>query len=370
MEVYLVGGAVRDQLLGKFVHERDYVVVGARPEDMLAQGFRQVGKDFPVFLHPQTGEEYALARTERKSGAGYTGFTIYAAPDVTLEDDLIRRDLTINAIAQSADGKLIDPYGGVNDLKAKTLRHVSSAFAEDPLRILRVARFAARFASDGFTVASDTLQLMRKISHSGELKTLAAERVWRETEKAMATGSPHVFWQVLQQSEAFEPWYHELKSNININQLKSYIAEVETAATPSLAWALSCYSLSVTELAKLHERLKVPNNYADIAMAARKLNWKKTEKVDASWAFHAISKVDGWRRPNIVHELLFIWQALGMVQADIERVQRAFAQAQQVKAGDVIATAQQNGNELKGPAIGEAVSAARLTAMRHCWSQT
>src|SRR5690606_4639849 len=174
---YLVGGAVRDSLLGYPFHERDWVVVGATPEQMLALGYQQVGKDFPVFLHPQTKEEHALARTERKSGKGYTGFSVYAAPDVTLEQDLLRRDLTINAIAQADDGSLVDPYGGIADIKQKTLRHVSDAFAEDPLRVLRVARFYARYAHLGFTVAPETLTLMRKLSASDELQNLSAERV-------------------------------------------------------------------------------------------------------------------------------------------------------------------------------------------------
>lgn len=369
MEVYLVGGAVRDQLLGKPVHERDYVVVGARPEEMLALGFRQVGKDFPVFLHPQTGEEYALARTERKSGQGYTGFTVYTAPDVTLEDDLIRRDLTINAIAQDENGKLIDPYGGLHDLNNRKLRHISPAFAEDPLRILRVARFAARFAEDGFTVTDDTLALMRKISLNGELQTLAAERVWRETEKAMATTSPHIFWQVLQACEALEPWYCELRNSLDIDELKAQMEHMGARFNSTTAWALSCYSLSMTALGQLHERLKVPNRYSEIAIAARKINWHPAEHIDAAWAFHAIGKIDGWRRPNVVQDLIPCWQALGMTSSDIERIQHAFTHAQQVKANEVIATAQKNGLVLQGPAIGEAVSAARLTAMRNSWPQ-
>lgn len=367
MEVYLVGGAVRDQLLGKSVHERDYVVVGARPEEMLAQGFRQVGKDFPVFLHPQTGEEYALARTERKSGQGYTGFTVYAAPDVTLNDDLIRRDLTINAIAQNENGQLFDPYGGLDDLKSRKLRHISPAFAEDPLRVLRVARFAARFADDGFIVADETLTLMRKISLSGELQTLAAERVWRETEKAMATSAPYVFWQILMSCDALEPWYLELKNSIDIEKLKIQMQQLGSKLNSHIAWALSCYRLPIAALNQLQERLKVPNLYSDIAIAARKVNWQLAQQIDATWAFQAIGEVDGWRRPQVVQELFVIWQALDMPQTDLERIQRALTQAQKVKAGDVIATARQNGMELRGPAIGEAVSAERLAAMRHSW---
>ncbi|MGI9247024.1 MAG: hypothetical protein ACR2I8_10055, partial [Steroidobacteraceae bacterium] len=181
MKVYLVGGAVRDALLGRPVTEHDYVVVGATAEAMIAQGFRPVGKDFPVFLHPANGDQYALARTERKTGAGYYGFATRFAPDVTLEEDLARRDLTINAMARGDDGIVVDPYGGRRDLEAKVLRHVSPAFVEDPLRVLRVARFAARLAPLGFTVAAETRELMRHIVHSGELRALVPERVWVET---------------------------------------------------------------------------------------------------------------------------------------------------------------------------------------------
>ncbi|MGL5532391.1 MAG: multifunctional CCA tRNA nucleotidyl transferase/2'3'-cyclic phosphodiesterase/2'nucleotidase/phosphatase, partial [Plesiomonas shigelloides] len=197
MQTYLVGGAVRDQLLGLNVTERDWVVVGATPEQLLAQGYQQVGRDFPVFLHPRTHEEYALARTERKQGQGYTGFVCHAAPDVTLEQDLLRRDLTINAIAQAEDGSLTDPYGGQQDLRDRWLRHVSPAFSEDPLRVLRVARFAARFAHLGFRVAPETLALMQQISASGELTHLTAERVWKETEKALNSAAPDVYFAVL-----------------------------------------------------------------------------------------------------------------------------------------------------------------------------
>ncbi|MFN3630366.1 MAG: multifunctional CCA tRNA nucleotidyl transferase/2'3'-cyclic phosphodiesterase/2'nucleotidase/phosphatase, partial [Casimicrobiaceae bacterium] len=195
LEVYLVGGAVRDQLLGRPEGDRDWVVVGATPEDMLARGFRQVGRDFPVFLHPITHEEYALARTERKVGAGHLGFQVHAAPDVTLEDDLRRRDLTINAIARDAQGRLIDPWGGCRDLERRILRHVSDAFSEDPLRVLRLARFAARFPE--FSVAPETEALCRRIVASGELATLSAERIWNEVERALVAERPSRFFEVL-----------------------------------------------------------------------------------------------------------------------------------------------------------------------------
>ena len=194
---YLVGGAVRDRLLGLPVTDRDWEEVGATPEQLQRDGFRPVGQDFPVFLHPTSGEEYALARTERKSGVGYGGFVFHTSPDVTLEEDLIRRDLTVNAMAQAEDGQIIDPYGGQQDLDNKLLRHVSPAFAEDPLRVLRVARFAARYARLGFRVADDTMALMRQLSESGELKTLTAERSWMEISRALMEPNPEVFIQVL-----------------------------------------------------------------------------------------------------------------------------------------------------------------------------
>ncbi|TCK19537.1 tRNA nucleotidyltransferase (CCA-adding enzyme) [Thiogranum longum] len=197
MKIYLVGGAVRDKLLGLPVHERDWVVVGATPQQMLDLGYKQVGKDFPVFLHPETGEEYALARTERKTAPGYKGFSFHASPDVTLEEDLKRRDLTINAMAESPEGELIDPYGGQEDLRLGKLRHVSPAFAEDPVRILRVARFAARFAKMGFSVTHGTNTLMRNMVEKGEVDHLVPERVWAELNKALATDAPEKFFTVL-----------------------------------------------------------------------------------------------------------------------------------------------------------------------------
>ena len=210
MQIYRVGGAVRDRLLGRPVTEVDWVVVGSSAEEMQAKGFRPVGADFPVFLHPVTGEEYALARTERKSGRGYGGFTFYASPEVTLEEDLIRRDLTINAMAEDEQGQLIDPYGGQSDLAARQLRHVSPAFAEDPLRVLRVARFAARYAELGFTVAPETQMLMRQLAESGELLALTPERSWKEISRALMEPRPDVFVQVLRDCGALKELFPEV----------------------------------------------------------------------------------------------------------------------------------------------------------------
>lgn len=227
-KTYLVGGAVRDQLLGVPWHERDWVVVGATPEQLLQAGFRPVGQDFPVFLHPETGEEYALARTERKSGTGYGGFTFHATPSVTLEQDLIRRDLTINAMAMDDNGEVIDPYNGQQDLQDRLLRHVSPAFAEDPLRVLRVARFAARYAPLGFRVAEETMLLMRELAESGELQALTAERSWKEISRALMEFRPDVFIRVLHDCGALAELLPEVDCLFGVPQPEAHHPEVDT----------------------------------------------------------------------------------------------------------------------------------------------
>ncbi|MDN6875242.1 multifunctional CCA addition/repair protein [Pseudomonas citronellolis] len=228
MQIYKVGGAVRDRLLGQAVSDTDWVVVGASAEDMLEKGYRPVGADFPVFLHPKTGEEYALARTERKSGRGYGGFTFYASPDVSLEEDLVRRDLTINAMAEDDNGRLIDPYGGQRDLEARLLRHVSPAFVEDPLRVLRVARFAARFAPLGFKVTDETLALMRELSESGELEALTPERSWKEIARALMEARPDVFVQVLRDCGALAVLMPEVDALFGVPQPAQHHPEIDT----------------------------------------------------------------------------------------------------------------------------------------------
>ena len=232
MQVYLVGGAVRDKLLHRKVTERDWVVVGATPAQLLAEGYTQVGKDFPVFLHPQTQEEYALARTERKTGGGYTGFSCHTTPDVTLEEDLLRRDLTINAMAESASGELIDPYNGQADLQQRLLRHVSSAFSEDPLRIFRVARFAARYAYLGFSVAEDTMKLMQTMAASDDIRHLSAERVWQETRRALMEDNPEVYLRVLQQCGALKAWMPELESVISDESITASLQQAAASVQP------------------------------------------------------------------------------------------------------------------------------------------
>lgn len=248
MNIYLVGGAVRDRLLDYPVLERDWLVIGATPEMMLAQGYRPVGKDFPVFLHPQTHEEYALARTERKTAPGYKGFSVDANPAVTLEEDLLRRDLTINAIAMSEDGVLFDPYGGQRDLQQRLLRHVSPAFNEDPVRILRVARFAARYAHLGFTVADETRQLMRDMVGSGEADHLVAERVWAELYKALTETTPAAFFETLRDCGALAVIFPELEALYGVPQPTKYHPEIDTGVHSLMA---------LTQAAKLSEKPEV-----------------------------------------------------------------------------------------------------------------
>lgn len=228
MEIYLVGGAVRDSLLNLNVSERDWVVTGATPEELLSQGYHQVGKDFPVFLHPVSHEEYALARTERKSGSGYTGFVCHSTPEVTLTQDLLRRDLTINAIARSMDGQIIDPYQGRRDLENRVLRHVSEAFSEDPVRLLRVARFAARFAHLGFSIAAETSALMNEMVTAGELSALVPERVWKETEKALLSQSPQLYFQVLRDCGALKVLFPEIDRLFGVPAPEKWHPEIDT----------------------------------------------------------------------------------------------------------------------------------------------
>jgi len=299
MQIYRVGGAVRDKLLNYPCHENDWVVVGSSPEEMVALGYRPVGQDFPVFIDPRSGEEYALARTERKSGVGYGGFTFHTSPDISLEDDLIRRDLTINAMAESADGTITDPYGGQQDLENKALRHVSDAFAEDPLRVLRVARFAARYAHLGFTLAPETLQLMCTIVNRGEMTALVAERVWKETQRALCERSPDVFIETLKSCGALAVLLPEVEALFGIEQRADFHPEIDTGIHTLMALQQSAlltnkatirFTVLVHDLGKAitpkeilprhtgHEarglplvkqvcdRLKVPNQHRQLAM--------------------------------------------------------------------------------------------------------
>ena len=306
MRCYVVGGAVRDELLGLPVRDRDWVVVGATPEQMLQAGFRPVGKDFPVFLHPDTQEEYALARTERKTAPGYKGFAFHAAPDVTLEEDLLRRDLTVNAMARDETGTLIDPYGGQRDLAARTLRHVSPAFAEDPLRILRVARFAARF--EGFTVAPETLALMRDIVAAGEVEHLVPERVWQEISRGLGENAPLRLFAVLRDCGALHRLLPEIDRLQDADLVAFEHALQQTAARQApleQRWAVALHRLDAEQARALSERIKAPNEARDLAvMLAREHTALLNAAEHAESAFELLSRCDALRRPERFAALL------------------------------------------------------------------
>jgi len=317
MTTYLVGGAVRDRLLGREPSERDWVVVGATPDELEASGYKRVGKDFPVFLHPETGEEHALARRERKAGHGYHGFKIDAGPEVSLEADLGRRDLTINAMAQAHDGTVIDPYGGREDLAKRRLRHVSPAFVEDPLRILRVARFAARFAPLGFRVAHETRELMVQIAASGELDSLAPERIWQETQRALDEADPARFFDELAACEALAPVFPEIDAifgGAGVPAARQALAEATQASLDSAQrFAALCHPLDTDDgLARLCSRLPVPRAFADLAQLTA--TWHEpfvAQALDDSaalWRF--LTACDALRRQERFDRLLATLEAV------------------------------------------------------------
>ncbi|MFJ5332231.1 multifunctional CCA addition/repair protein [Pectobacterium versatile] len=380
MKIYLVGGAVRDSLLGLPVTEKDWVVVGATPENLLAQGYQQVGKDFPVFLHPVSRDEYALARTERKSGKGYTGFVCHAAPDVTLEQDLLRRDLTINAIARTERGDLIDPYHGRRDLENRVLRHVSEAFSEDPLRVLRVARFAARFAHLGFQIAEETMALMQKMTHEGELAYLTPERVWKETEKALGTSSPDVYFQVLRDCGALAVLFPEIDNLYGVPAPAKWHPEIDTGIhtmmTVAMAARLSpeidvrfatlCHDLGkgltppelwprhlghgpagVKLVEALCQRLRVPNPIRDLAkLVAEYHDLVHTVQVlQPKTLLKLFDAIDVWRKPQRLEQLALTSEADARGRAGFEEnpypqgdyLREAFRVASQVSSTAVVA---------------------------------
>ncbi|MGR6770791.1 multifunctional CCA addition/repair protein [Pectobacterium brasiliense] len=380
MKIYLVGGAVRDSLLGLPVTEKDWVVVGATPENLLEQGYQQVGKDFPVFLHPISRDEYALARTERKSGKGYTGFVCHAAPDVTLEQDLLRRDLTINAIARTERGDLIDPYHGRRDLDNRVLRHVSDAFSEDPLRVLRVARFAARFAHLGFQIAEETMALMQKMAHEGELAYLTPERVWKETEKALGTSSPDVYFQVLRDCGALAVLFPEIDNLYGVPAPAKWHPEIDTGIhtmmTVAMAARLSpeidvrfatlCHDLGkgltppelwprhhghgpagVKLVEALCQRLRVPNPIRDLAkLVAEYHDLVHTVQVlQPKTLLKLFDAIDVWRKPQRLEQLALTSEADARGRAGFEEnpypqgdyLREAFRVASQVSSADVVA---------------------------------
>jgi len=405
MEVYLVGGAVRDKRLGLPVMDRDYVVVGATPEEMVAQGYKPVGADFPVFLHPETKEEYALARTERKVGRGYKGFTVYAAPDVTLEDDLRRRDLTINAMAETLDGRLIDPFGGAADLERRVLRHVSPAFVEDPVRILRVARFAARFARYGFRVAEETVTLMREMVASGEVDHLVPERVWAELERALGEAVPSRFFEVLRECGALARVLPEVDALFGVPQPPQHHPEIDTgvhvllvvdmaarlAADTRVRFAALTHDLGkgttpraewprhvghdvrgAALVEQLCARLRVPNEYRELAVAVARhhLLCHRLPELRPGTVLELLEALDAFRRPERVELFGLACEADARGRAGLEEepypqrqaLQRALHAARTVDTAAVAAQAAAQG--LAGQAIGARIRERRIEAIK------
>lgn len=399
MQVFIVGGAVRDALLGRPCDDRDYVVVGATPEGMLAEGFRPVGKDFPVFLHPQTHEEYALARTERKTGRGYHGFTFHASPDVTLTEDLGRRDLTINAMAQDAAGQLIDPFCGQRDLADKILRHVSPAFAEDPVRILRIARFAARFAD--FSIAPETLELMRRMVADGEVDHLVAERVWQELAKGLLEDKPSRMFEVLRDCGALVRLLPEVDALFGVPQRADYHPEIDAGIHTlmvidqsarhgfplTVRYAALCHDLgkaqtpadilprhighearSVRLCQALSERLRVPNECRDLALLTAQHHGAihRAGELRASTLVELLEKCDALRRPGRFGELLNAclcdytgragWE--NRVYESPQLLRTVLAAVNAVDAGKIAADCVDRGK------IPERIRKARITAVR------
>jgi len=359
MEIYLVGGAVRDAMLGFEGADRDWVVVGATPEAMVAQGYQAVGKDFPVFLHPKTHEEYALARTERKTAPGYRGFVVHADPSVSLVDDLARRDLTINAMARSASGELIDPYGGARDLSARVLRHVTEAFREDPVRILRVARFAARFAQ--FTVAEDTLQLMRDMVLHGEVDALVSERAWQELSRGLMASRPSRMLQVLHDCGALARLLPEMGDGWALHAL------IDTAAMQSapleVRWAVLCHRLSEPTVSALCERLRVPVPCRDMAqwLVREFAALEHPSSLTAAEVLALLHRSDAFRRPERFSEALWALEIVRPQLATRALGAQWLAAALSVSTAEVSRAAMAEG--LKGPEIGARIDAARLSAL-------
>lgn len=400
MKIYLVGGAVRDALSGLAVKDRDWVVVNATPQQMLEAGYQQVGRDFPVFLHPQSHEEYALARTERKSGAGHTSFTCHASPEVTLEQDLLRRDLTINALAQDEAGTIIDPYGGRQDLKNRILRHVSPAFSEDPLRVLRVARFAARFAHLGFRVADETLALMRGMTMAGELAHLAAERVWKETASALDSHNPQVYFQVLSDCSALEALFPELAAlsgvpaparwhpeiDTGIHTLKALAMAAMLTPAPEVRFAVLCHDLGkgvtpkslwprhpghgpagVKQVEQLCQRLRVDNETRDLAKLVAEYHdlVHLLPVLRPKTLVRLFDAIDAWRKPQRVEQMALSCEADLRGRAGFEAhdypqgqlLREAWEVAKSVSSQQVVAAG------FKGAAIGEELTKRRIQAL-------
>lgn len=401
MQIYKVGGAVRDRLLGRPISEVDWVVVGASAEQMLELGYRPVGADFPVFLHPQTGEEYALARTERKSGRGYGGFTFHASPDVTLEQDLIRRDLTVNAMAEDDQGNLIDPNNGQQDLEARILRHVSPAFAEDPLRVLRVARFAARYAPLGFSVAPETLMLMRQLAESGELAHLTAERSWKEISRALMEPRPDVFVQVLRDCGALAALLPEVDDLFGVPQPQAHHPEIDTGVhvlsvlrqcaehdqplnvrwasllhdvgkglTPEDEWPrhIAHEQKGLRLIQAINERCKAPRDCAELAMLVGEFHTHghRALELRPSTLLELLQRFDVFRRPQRFAEFVAACEMdargrLGLEQREYPQGAYLLGAAEAARQVPVKPLLEKG---FKGAELGEALNRERLQALK------
>jgi tRNA nucleotidyltransferase (CCA-adding enzyme) len=400
MQVYLVGGAVRDRLLGRAVGERDWVVVGATPAELTAQGYSAVGKDFPVFLHPTSKEEYALARQERKVAPGYHGFTTVFSPDVTLEEDLKRRDLTINAMAEDAAGNIIDPYGGQRDLTARLLRHVSEAFVEDPVRVLRVARFAARFAEQGFRIAPQTAALMAHMTASGEIAALTPERVWRETARALLEPHPEVFFEILRDCGALAVLMPEVAALQGVPQPAKWHPEIDTFVHVMLALGIAArqqaslvvrYAVLAHDLGKaltpkdqwpshhqheerglapieqLSQRLRAPNECRELALLTSRHHTlvHRALSLRAETLMKLFAETDAFRRPERFAELLLACECDARGRTGLES--RAYPQADYLRQAHAAAAAvnltAQEREGLAGPQIGAALQQRRLAVV-------
>ncbi|HEY2781935.1 MAG TPA: multifunctional CCA addition/repair protein [Steroidobacteraceae bacterium] len=407
MQVYLVGGAVRDALLGLPVKERDWVVVGGSRDELLGLNYREVGRDFPVFLHPGSQEEYALARRERKTSPGYRGFAVEFGPEVTLEEDLARRDLTINAIAQTGDGSFIDPHGGRRDLEARMLRHVSPAFVEDPVRILRLARFAARFASLGFKVAPETMVLMRSMVERGEADALVAERVWQETEKALREPGASVFFQVLRDCGALKVVYPEINALFGVPQPEKWHPEIDTgvhtlmvldqavlltadvgvrfaalvhdlgkAMTPQQEWPghKGHEERSVTLIEALCDRLKLPSEYRELSIIVARYhgNVHRAFELRPGTILGILEKADAFRRPERFSQALLACEADSRGRLGLEQdpyPQRPYLQAARDAAATVKPTPEDIADQV-GPLIAERVHQRRLRSIEEVVSKS
>lgn len=399
MQVYLVGGAVRDHLLGHPYHEKDYVVVGASPNQMLNLGYQPVGKDFPVFLHPETKEEYALARTERKSGTGYHGFEFYTDTSVTLEQDLIRRDLTINAMAMDEAGHVHDPYNGQQDLADRVLRHVSDAFIEDPLRVLRVARFAARYHAMGFHVATETLDLMRQLTESGELNTLTPERIWKETSRALMESHADIYFEVLRSCGALKVLFPEIDALFGVPQRPEYHPEIDCGIHTMMSLQQACrqnYDLDVRFAVLVHdlgkaltpaeelprhimheergvqpvtelcERFKVPTYTKQLAIAVCKEHLKCHQALNLKpgTLWRLLQRLDVLRRPERVEAFVQACECDSRGRLGLE--DRAYPQAQYVREAMQVVRgikAQDLPADIQGPDIGEMLIERRIHAL-------